>query len=52
MVYDLAAGETAQVQVWASGDTFAQSPTPEPMTLVSLGLPCLGFVLARRRKRA
>ena len=46
-----AAGDTAQVQVWASGDTFAQSPapTPEPFTL-ALCAGGLGLALARRRK--
>ena len=49
--FTLVAGETAQMQIWASGDTFAQSPnpTPEPITM-GLGIAGIGLAVRRRMK--
>lgn len=52
VTYTLAPGATAQAQVWASGDTFAQSPVPEPCTLAAFGVGGLFLSLRRRLKRA
>lgn len=50
VTYTMNAGQSVQVQIWASGDTYAASPAPEPATLAFLGLSALGAVVRRRRR--
>ena len=45
----LTAGQTVELQIWASGETHVL--TPEPMTM-GLGLGVLGLLARRRRKQA